>query len=434
MSCIVECHRINPTHRYLTPEIDDFTTEGDIWISMDSGVATLLTDSKILSRPNEAMKEGNTTLLPVDASMLTIISQFIHDNNGGCGAFRAHRSLEEGKHYLERRKFGDRSVFVTPTIDNPKVATCLELSVNPRNMGEFNRRIVKKFINRHAWSESGILAAEWIKEEWEQIVSSRNDIDVATFEHSGYHQNSVIVTIPGSSQIDDNVIIGAHLDSINTRDIPEKPMKAPGADDNASGLAVLTETLRVIVKEGYRPQKTIKIMGFANDEIGLIGSADIASQYRRDGKNVLGMVNFDMVGYKGIGKDVYISLDFSNVDLAYFLRELLSKYVPRVTHDFMRCNYQCSDHASWYSEDFPSVMGTEGNPHDAPNTFNPNYHSSKDTEVNEYHMSNYARLAVIYLAEHAKGTLDFISAPDSDHMRDNGIDNTGLNNEVIINP
>jgi leucyl aminopeptidase len=415
----------------MTQEIEDFTPEGEMWIAMDSGVATLLTDSKIVSRPNEEIKEGNTTLLPVDASMLTKISQFIHKNNGGCGAFRTHRSLEEGQQYLERRKLGDRSVFVTPTIDNSKVSIGLELSINPRKMGEFNRRIVRKFKNRHAYTESGIQAAEWIKEEWNQIVSSRNDIDVTSFEHSGYRQNSIIVTIPGMSQIDDIIILGAHLDSVNSFDTPEIPMKAPGADDNGSGLAVLTETLRVIVKEGYRPKKSIKIMGFANEEIGLIGSADIASKYRHDGKNVLGMVNFDMVGYKGIGKDIYISADRSNLDLAHFLRKLLSTYLPRVTHEFMRCKRNCSDHASWHYEDFPSVMATEGLPDDTPDTFNPNYHSSKDTEVNEYHMSNYARLAVIYLAEHAKGTLDFISGPDSEHIRHNGISNTGLKNEGI---
>ena len=66
-------------------------------------------------------------------------------------------------------------------------------------------------------------------------------------------------------------------------------MIAPGADDDGSGIAVLTEVLRIIVMSGYKPEKTVQIMGFAIEEIGLVGSREIASEYKRKGKNVIGM-------------------------------------------------------------------------------------------------------------------------------------------------
>ena len=44
MSCNVDCRRIHHIQRDMTQEIEDFTPEGEMWIAMDSGLATLLTD------------------------------------------------------------------------------------------------------------------------------------------------------------------------------------------------------------------------------------------------------------------------------------------------------------------------------------------------------------------------------------------------------
>ena len=179
---------------------------------------------------------------------------------------------------------------------------------------------------------------------------------------------------------------------------------APGADDNGSGISVLTQTLRAIVRAGYMPRKTIEIIGFAMEEVGLQGSNDIASQYKSSGIHVLGMLNFDMVGYKGKGKDIYISRDFSNYRFSQFLSELLSIYFPELTKEFMECTYECSDHAMFYKNNFPASMGTAAKKPNDPKTFNPDYHSERDIHVDRYHMSNFAKLAVVYIAEVAKGS------------------------------
>lgn len=68
---------------------------------------------------------------------------------------------------------------------------------------------------------------------------------------------------------DEIVIIGGHLDSINQSNPTNG--RSPGADDNASGIAVLSEVLRAIVDNDYKPQRTIQIMGFAAEEVGLRG-------------------------------------------------------------------------------------------------------------------------------------------------------------------
>ena len=212
------------------------------------------------------------------------------------------------------------------------------------------------------------------------------------------------MTIPGNSQNDGIVILGAHIDSINNIEL-SNDMIAPGADDDASGVAVLTEVLRAIVRTKYKPEKTIHLIGFAVEEIGLVGSREIASEYRRKGKNVVGMLNFDMVGYNkqnGLN-DICITRDrLSNHAQSSFLVDLMNQYLPRLNHQFIECRPPCSDHAGWTENSFPAGMACECT--DAVR--NPNYHMPSDVveTINKDYMSNFARLGVYYIAELAKGT------------------------------
>src|SRR5690606_16105710 len=97
-------------------------------------------------------------------------------------------------------------------------------------------------------------------------------------------QSSVVLTIQGQTLPDEIAVLGAHLDSICSRSgttngqancdtgVTTAQRRAPGADDDASGIAVLTEVLRVVLDNGYRPQRTVKFMGYAAEEVGLVGS------------------------------------------------------------------------------------------------------------------------------------------------------------------
>ena len=71
-------------------------------------------------------------------------------------------------------------------------------------------------------------------------------------------------------------------------------------------------------------------MGFAAEEFGLKGSKDIANYYRSCGKNVVGMVNFDMVGYSKHYQRILLFMDreWTNDDQTYFLMDLIQLYLP----------------------------------------------------------------------------------------------------------
>ena len=374
---------------------------------MNSKTATVLKAFRAGTRFKKAFEIGNMTVIKVRESLLENVGQVLHNRENGCVGFVLHHSEQEALSYTRRFEAGFKSDFNAPIINNEKTAVAMAKIVSATRMRSFINSLTGKFHNRHCSFFAclcGPKASNWIKERWSTIASSRRDIRVENYVHSEYEQNSIIVTIPGNSQNDGIVILGAHIDTINRIEL-SNDMIAPGADDDASGVAVLTEVLRAIVRTKYKPEKTIHLIGFAVEEIGLVGSREIASEYRRKGKNVVGMLNFDMVGYNkqnGLN-DICITRDrLSNHAQSSFLVDLMNQYLPRLNHQFIECRPPCSDHAGWTENSFPAGMACECT--DAVR--NPNYHMPSDVveTINKDYMSNFARLGVYYLAELAKGT------------------------------
>ncbi|UWQ96635.1 M20/M25/M40 family metallo-hydrolase [Rhodobacteraceae bacterium M385] len=88
------------------------------------------------------------------------------------------------------------------------------------------------------------------------------------------------------------ILIGAHYDSAS-----EDPMNnAPGANDNATGMAAMFEAYRILSGAGLN--KSIVAVAFAGEEQGLFGSAALAEFARTEGWPIEMMVNLDMLGWR----------------------------------------------------------------------------------------------------------------------------------------
>lgn len=100
--------------------------------------------------------------------------------------------------------------------------------------------------------------------------------------------------IPGKENRDSIVIVGAHLDAIS---LSGKVLQeaAPGADDNASGVAVMLELARIINKFKLQPRNTIFFIGYDAEEVGFQGSRYDAQKRANNNDNVIAMLNNDMV-------------------------------------------------------------------------------------------------------------------------------------------
>jgi Zn-dependent M28 family amino/carboxypeptidase len=105
--------------------------------------------------------------------------------------------------------------------------------------------------------------------------------------------SNVRATLRGSTQPDRLYVVSGHYDSRVT-DVLNGTDDAPGADDDASGVAVSMELARVMARR--RPAATLVFLAVAGEEQGLYGSGFTAKQYAAAGADIQGMLNNDIVG------------------------------------------------------------------------------------------------------------------------------------------
>ncbi|WP_448550285.1 pre-peptidase C-terminal domain-containing protein [Thalassotalea fusca] len=132
-------------------------------------------------------------------------------------------------------------------------------------------------------------------------------------------------------------------------------------------------------------------------------------------KQVIGVAQFDMSGYKGTSnKDIVFMTDYTNSAQNTFMTQLIDTYLTDINYGFDQCGYGCSDHASWHNQGYPASMPFESNMSD----YNRSIHTSGDTSFDAGHSFNFARLASAYIAELAKSG-DVVIPPDSSVLENN---------------
>lgn len=105
--------------------------------------------------------------------------------------------------------------------------------------------------------------------------------------------SNVVATLRGSAEPDRAYVISGHYDS-RVSDSLNFIDDAPGANDDASGVAVTLELARVFA--GHSPKATIIFAAVAGEEQGLYGSNFLATSLKKAGVDVQGMLNNDIVG------------------------------------------------------------------------------------------------------------------------------------------
>lgn len=250
---------------------------------------------------------------------------------------------------------------------------------------------------------SATQAANDLKTKWEAMAAlyGRTDVSVRLYNHNNTSMPSVIMTINGAELPDEFVVVGGHLDSTSNQGNND----APGADDDASGIATITEATRALFEVGFVPKRTIEVMAYAAEEIGLVGSAEIAQEYSINNVDVISAVQFDMTNYNGSANDISFITDFTNSNLNAFLMQLADHYNNTAPHQISYgtslCNYGCSDHASWTSQGYMAAFPFEAN----FGQHNPNIHSNADTfslTGTADHATKFAKLCAEYLIETSK--------------------------------
>jgi leucyl aminopeptidase len=362
-----------------------------VWISIARPEVAEL-ESDVLSREPIAQNE-NISIYELETSDLDQLSYEMQTRFLRSPGFIAHDSLASAMQDLSEPPAVPAKAFVID--QGEKVKTILKLVKEESIISAIDSLAAYK--NRYYRSATGIASSKWLADHWTELAAGRPDITVTAFKHAAYPQESVILTVRGTTEPDKVVVVGGHIDSVaGGGDTP-----APGADDNASGIAVIEEVIRVLTASGYKPAQTLKFIAFAAEEAGLRGSGEIAATFKKEGVAVQGMLNLDMTNYKGSAEDIYFIADYTSADQNAFLGKLVTAYTG-YTWSASKCGYGCSDHASWTKNGFAASLPFEAK----FNECSPDIHTSKDTLAQmggrAPHALKFAKLAVAYIVEMAK--------------------------------
>lgn len=189
-----------------------------------------------------------------------------------------------------------------------------------------------------------IRAGMIIPEDWELNLKVENKfID-------NYRASNVIGWIKGAVEPDSFIVITAHYDHLG---MMGSSTWFPGANDNASGVALMLDMIRHYSQEDSEPPPvSLAFMAFSGEEVGLKGSKYYAENPMFPLESIKALINLDMVGTGSQGITVVNGHEHPKISstLENINREMkLLRYVARRS---AACN---SDHCPFYRKGVPAV-------------------------------------------------------------------------------
>lgn len=405
--------------------------EQQLWITMGQDAMNSLEKvggQEFLFKSIYKANSKGISVAKIGEGQLNKLSRLMHKAHNRCGGYMVHDSLQSALVEQQQSRAATTN-FVSKAFNQADAVNRLVPDLAANNIVDTITYLSTNFNNRYYTTTGGSAASDGLKARWENIVAGLPYAQVNQISHSGYGQKSVEVVLTGAVKPEDIVVIGGHLDS--TIGSTSENSIAPGADDDASGIATLTEVMRVFVSEGVQPNRTVKFYAYAAEEVGLRGSGDIADAAAAAGDNVVGVMQLDMTNYDGAVNDITLMTDYTSATQNSYIQDILNTYfgsgsaLGHITHGTDSCGYGCSDHASWNSAGFPASM-----PFETPmSQYNPRIHTSNDTLANMDTSGakalKFAQMALAYVIELSADTTT-PPPPQTDYVLTNGVTETGL--------
>lgn len=200
-------------------------------------------------------------------------------------------------------------LFSQTTVDDPEIKKMI-LEIKADKLESIVRKLVS-FGTRHSVSDTksdlrGVGAAQrWIKAEFDKHAKESggrltSSIDYYWVKADGKRITTdsklanVMAVLKGTDPKDERVlIISGHMDS-RASDVMNSKIDAPGANDDASGVAAMMELSRIMSKRTF--PCTIIFVAVTGEEQGLLGARHLADSAKVSGWKVMAMLNNDMIG------------------------------------------------------------------------------------------------------------------------------------------
>jgi len=196
-----------------------------------------------------------------------------------------------------------------------------------------------------------------------------------------------VIARPAHSQDPPSLIVGAHVDTVPG---------TPGADDNASGVAVMLEVARVVA--AHAQDAPVEFVGFNLEELSMVGSAHYVTMLRRKRVPLRGMLSLEMVGftesqgqqryppflkrfYPPIGNFIGLIANRRSKPLLATVEQAM-RTIPALpvetvvlpANGWLIPESRLSDHSPFWDAGFQALLVT-----DTAFLRNPHYHQSTDT-------------------------------------------------------
>jgi Peptidase family M28 len=277
--------------------------------------------------------------------------------------------------------------------------------VSKDNIGKYIDNLTS-FHNRHTKSPNIEKVAYWLEEQLKQFGYNHS-----TFYHeyteAGYELKNVICNKQGSSS--KILLLCAHYDTILMRDFEDIDSRAPGADDNASGVSMLLEISRIISKLNF--EYTIQFAFFSGEEQGLWGSKHYAEYIKDKKEDLYAVVNLDMCGETGFLTDnntTYIDIDDGTTGSATTNNEpseTLGQKMEQMALDYTNMSVEYdpianSDYMPFEARGYVCVGAYDGSAVDK----NTHYHSETDvpTNLNMDFLTSVTKMVLAFVLSEAR--------------------------------
>jgi len=232
------------------------------------------------------------------------------------------------------------------------------------------------------------MAAEYLKATFKEYGYS--PVEQQFYRGTGEICN-LLAAHPGKQYPNQKYILCAHYDSINL--FPNQP--APGADDNASGIAAILEAARIL--KNIETDYTIVFALWDAEEKGLWGSEYYAFNAARDNDTIQGVINLDMIAYDPDDKQLFSinTDDYANsIDLGNSIYSISNTYIDSLQPIIYNPGSTQSDHRKFWEHGYSAIFIGEAFRDGADYPYN---HYSTDT-IDKFNIKFFHNMSKIALA------------------------------------
>ena len=328
--------------------------------------------------------QGKDALLQTDDYVIIRGATMPYKNDGAVAIFNKKATLPK----LTRD-------FPVVTEEDPRIREML----NQVNMDSLEATVqhLQDYGQRLWNSDNAFAASDWIAGRMQALglEVEQQPFYANTWLGSGQAAPNVIGIQRGTLYPDTYVVCGSHFDSFSYQAMSGGA--APGADDNATGVASVLESARILTQ--YEFEYSIVYCAYGCEEMGLYGSEAYASRCQQEGMDIIGYFNNDMNGYL-YGDQIHIDCIYPNSvePIGTYYMNVGEVYYPELPIRHVNFNEGDSDHTSFNNHGYMGIY-----PFEDYQNYSPYIHTPNDligTSVNSFEMSQqYCQMNIACLAE-----------------------------------